>query len=122
FFTDSSYGSPIYQRNYAWGEVQIEQLIEDIDSSIKHQNNEYFLGNLIVNKTGNNVYEVIDGQQRLTTRFLLKSYLEMQLNKQALKFDASEKSNLTPDSIKDDNYIKLRSELRSAEIIEGYQI
>ncbi|WP_153044653.1 DUF262 domain-containing protein, partial [Bacillus cereus] len=33
-FTNISYVVPIYQRNYAWTEMQIEQLIEDINSSI----------------------------------------------------------------------------------------
>jgi uncharacterized protein with ParB-like and HNH nuclease domain len=70
-FDNINYLVPIYQRNYAWGEMQIVQLIEDIESSIGSSNNSYFLGNLIVNQTDNNVYEVIDGQQRLTTLYLL---------------------------------------------------
>lgn len=41
--------------------IQIVQLIEDIESSIDGSNKNYFLGNLIVNQTDNNVYEVIDG-------------------------------------------------------------
>ena len=76
-FTNVHYIVPIYQRNYAWGVSEIEQLIEDIDSSIGDSNKNYFLGNLIVNQRDNNVYEVIDGQQRLTTLFLLESYLGM---------------------------------------------
>ena len=66
-FDNINYLVPIYQRNYAWSEIQIVQLIEDIESSIDGSNKNYFLGNLIVNQTDNNVYEVIDGQQRLTT-------------------------------------------------------
>ena len=94
-FTNISYVVPIYQRNYAWGAMEIEQLIEDIDSSIDDSNKNYFLGNLIVNQTDNNVYEVIDGQQRLTTLFLLENYLGMNFAKDALKFEAREKSNRT---------------------------
>ena len=63
-FDNINYLVPIYQRNYAWSEIQIVQLIEDIESSIDGSNKSYFLGNLIVNQTDNNVYEVIDGQQR----------------------------------------------------------
>ena len=63
-FDNINYLVPIYQRNYAWSEIQIVQLIEDIESSIYGSNKSYFLGNLIVNQTDNNVYEVIDGQQR----------------------------------------------------------
>ncbi|WP_010281045.1 DUF262 domain-containing protein [Bacillus timonensis] len=121
-FTDISYVVPIYQRNYAWGEMQIEQLIEDIDSSINDSNKNYFLGNLIVNQTDNNVYEVIDGQQRLTTLFLLETYLGMNLAKDALKFEAREKSNRTLHMINIGNKGELLEELVSVEIIEGSQI
>ncbi|MBM7572926.1 DUF262 domain-containing protein [Aquibacillus albus] len=120
-FTNISYVIPIYQRNYAWGEVQIEQLIEDIDSSINDPNKNYFLGNLIVNQTDNNVYEVIDGQQRLTTLFLLANYLGMKIAKDALRFEAREKSNRTLKMINDNN-AELLEELVSGEILEGYQI
>lgn len=60
-FNNINYLVPIYQRNYAWGEIQIEQLIEDIESSIDNSDKNYFLGNLIVNQRDNNIYEVIDG-------------------------------------------------------------
>ena len=66
-FSNVHYEVPIYQRNYAWDSDQIEQLIEDIMST----DDDYFLGNLIVNQKDNNVYEVIDGQQRLTTLSLI---------------------------------------------------
>ncbi|PEW72416.1 hypothetical protein CN424_23315 [Bacillus cereus] len=121
-FTNIIYVVPIYQRNYAWGAMQIEQLIEDINSSIDDSNKNYFLGNLIVNQTDNNVYEVIDGQQRITTLFLLENYLGMNFAKDALRFEAREKSNRTLNIIKNDNNAELREELVSAEILEGYQI
>lgn len=121
-FTNMSYVVPIYQRNYAWREIQIEQLIEDIDSSIDDPTKNYFLGNLIVNQTDNNVYEVIDGQQRLTTLFLLESYLDMNVVKDALRFEAREKSNRTLNKINNRNNAELLEELASAEILEGYQI
>ena len=121
-FTNISYVVPIYQRNYAWGQLQIEQLIEDIDSSIYDYNKNYFLGNLIVNQTDHIVYEVIDGQQRLTTLFLLENYLGMNLAKDALRFEAREKSNRTLHMINNGNKGELLEELVSVEISEGYQI
>ncbi|WP_366936168.1 DUF262 domain-containing protein [uncultured Exiguobacterium sp.] len=55
-FKNTNYSVPIYQRNYAWNELQILQLIEDIDSAILDNDDQtYFLGNLIVNQTDNNV-------------------------------------------------------------------
>lgn len=121
-FTNISYVVPIYQRNYAWGDMEIEQLIEDIDSSIDNSNKNYFLGNLIVNQTDNNVYEVIDGQQRLTTLFLLENYLGMNFPKDALRFQAREKSNRTLNIINNGDNAELLEELSSVEILKGYQI
>lgn len=121
-FTNISYVVPIYQRNYAWAEMHIEQLIEDINSSIDDLNKNYFLGNLIVNQTDNNVYEVIDGQQRLTTLFLLENYLGMSFAKDSLRFEAREKSNRTLHMINNKNNGELLEELVSAEISAGYKI
>ena len=121
-FTNVHYIVPIYQRNYAWGVSEIEQLIEDIDSSIGDSNKNYFLGNLIVNQRDNNVYEVIDGQQRLTTLFLLESYLGMNFAKDGLRFEAREKSNRTLNKLSKGNKNELIEELASVEILKGYQI
>ncbi len=121
-FDNINYLVPIYQRNYAWGEMQIVQLIEDIESSIGSSNNSYFLGNLIVNQTDNNVYEVIDGQQRLTTLYLLEKYLGIIFAKEALRFEAREKSNRTLSYVSDSSNPDLIEELSSREILNGFQI
>lgn len=115
-FSDVHYEVPIYQRNYAWGSDQIEQLIEDIKST----EDDYFLGNLIVNQKDNNVYEVIDGQQRLTTLFLLERYLGITFANDALRFEARDKANRTLATLPNTN--QLTDELQSSEIKEGYKI
>lgn len=75
-FTDQ-YLVPVYQRNYAWRAEQIEQLISDIQDSVVEGQDDYFLGNLVVIKRDKeNAFEVIDGQQRLTTLYLLLAVLE----------------------------------------------
>ena len=121
-FDNINYLVPIYQRNYAWSEIQIVQLIEDIESSIDGSNKSYFLGNLIVNQTDNNVYEVIDGQQRLTTLYLLEKYLGLVFAKEALRFEAREKSNRTLSYVSDSSNPGLIEELSSPEILNGFQI
>jgi len=121
-FADIHYLVPIYQRNYAWSETQIEQLIEDIESSIDDSNKKYFLGNLIVNQTDNNVYEVIDGQQRLTTLYLLAKYLGIVFAKDALRFEAREKSNRTLSYFSNRSNPELIEELSSPEMLNGFQI
>lgn len=121
-FDNINYLVPIYQRNFAWTEIQIVQLIEDIESSIDGSNKNYFLGNLIVNQTDNNVYEVIDGQQRLTTLYLLEKYLGFVFAKEALRFEAREKSNRTLSYVSDRSNFGLIEELSAPEISNGFQI
>ena len=73
-----SYLIPLYQRNYAWGAEQVEQLVSDVRDSLILQPEtgsgaRYFLGNLITTaRSDDGAYEVVDGQQRLTTLFLLR--------------------------------------------------
>jgi hypothetical protein len=76
----TSYMIPTYQRNYTWRVEQIEQLIGDIRDAKDDGQSSYFLGNLIVtrratDRTGRIDYEVIDGQQRLTTLYLILTVL-----------------------------------------------
>lgn len=77
--TDSHYEVPVYQRNYAWGEEEIRQLIDDlIDAASAPDISEYFLGNIVVSAKSDDTtsaYSLIDGQQRLTTLHLLFTYL-----------------------------------------------
>jgi uncharacterized protein with ParB-like and HNH nuclease domain len=66
---------PIYQRKYAWKESEIEQLINDLSDFCKEHFKEndkyYFIGNIVVEELNTNRYSVIDGQQRLTTLYLM---------------------------------------------------
>ncbi|VVQ10666.1 DUF262 domain-containing protein [Pseudomonas fluorescens] len=76
------YVIPMYQRNYAWEEGEITQLIQDvIDYLPKKGENarNYYIGTLVVYERPDSktpVFETIDGQQRLTTLSLLTSYLK----------------------------------------------
>lgn len=77
FEEEAIYTVPIYQRNYAWRAEQIEQLISDVHDALADGDDGYFLGNLIVTRRPGREadYEVIDGQQRLTTLYLLLTIL-----------------------------------------------
>lgn len=111
------YVIPRYQRAYAWEEKEIEQLIDDIcdDNDPKR---DYYIGSLIVarRKADDEVeYEVIDGQQRLTTIYLLLQCLldegyfsrgEVGVG-EALSFDCRSKSNCT--------LVYIRSDARKSE-------
>lgn len=70
----SQYVIPLYQRNFAWEENEINQLLSDIYENFSNDSSSnYFVGSLVVFKrNGNNDYwEVIDGQQRLTVLSLI---------------------------------------------------
>ncbi|RDE95851.1 DUF262 domain-containing protein [Aggregatibacter aphrophilus] len=69
---------PIYQRNYAWGDNEISSLLQDIKNACektKEQDKNYYIGSLIVYRRENGGFEVIDGQQRLTTLTLIMHHL-----------------------------------------------
>lgn len=80
------YVVPDYQREYVWTEVQINQLLEDIfDEYDFNPNKEYFIGSTVVFKNEDGFYELIDGQQRTTSIFLIicafkKLYLERNID------------------------------------------
>ena len=70
---------PSYQRGYRWTETQVEQLLDDIWQFSKKDGKskgEFYCLQPIVVKYSNDKYEVIDGQQRLTTLFIIIKYLE----------------------------------------------
>ena len=70
-----TYMIPVYQRNYAWEEDEIAALIKDVYDSFKNTKETYYIGTLVTYKRGDSVYEVIDGQQRLTTIFIILKVL-----------------------------------------------
>lgn len=90
---ESKYLIPIYQRNYAWGKEEIVTLLDDVSSN----DGEYFIGSLVTREK-DGIFEVIDGQQRLTTLFLILRYLKHDI-KGELKFEARQKSNETLEKI-----------------------
>lgn len=101
FDTNNNYMIPLYQRGYEWKDKEISQLIEDINGI--DINKKYYIGTLIVAKrktSSNYEYEIIDGQQRLTTLFLILNFLKDNI-RNSLKFDCRDKSNYTLEHIKD---------------------
>ena len=93
------YEVPIYQRNYAWEKEEITTLIQDTYDAYKSSLNKidapiYFIGTLVTFHKGDNVYEVIDGQQRLTTINLILHALNVSVANK-LAYTARKKSNDT---------------------------
>jgi uncharacterized protein with ParB-like and HNH nuclease domain len=89
------YHVPKYQREYCWGKAEWEQLLQDIDEN----DSEYFMGSIICVHDGEPpspgdevVYEVVDGQQRLTTLSLLMMaiYKHLSALEETTEFEDSE--------------------------------
>ena len=91
FNGEMSFEIPMYQRNYAWGEREIVQLINDIaDCTSLKLSRSYYLGTLVVyprQSESKIIYEVVDGQQRLTTFLIMLIALTRPMATQAEKKD-----------------------------------
>ena len=84
------YHIPKYQREYVWGKYQWETLINDISEN----DTDYFIGSVIVVSHSDNlrpgeekIYQVIDGQQRLTTLSILLSAIYRRYNELSKDID-----------------------------------
>lgn len=116
FNTEMEYIIPLYQRAYAWEDKQLTQLVEDIEDVAEDDN--YYIGSLIVSEQ-NGRYEVVDGQQRLTSLYLLLNCLGIK-TKPTLTFACREKSNYTLRNI-EELLLENRSKLDMDRIEPGIQ-
>lgn len=67
---------PGYQRPYEWSEEQLKTVVESIDNGLNGDGEPLLFGTIHFNKTEGNAYEIIDGQQRLTTFYLMLKSLD----------------------------------------------
>ncbi|MCR5361869.1 MAG: DUF262 domain-containing protein [Bacteroidales bacterium] len=76
----SFYNIPEYQRGYKWTAANVIQLLEDLKNFKKNDNDQFYcIQNITITKQKHKdswCMNVIDGQQRLTTLFILLSYLQ----------------------------------------------
>lgn len=71
-FRDFWFNIPSYQRPYVWGEDNINELLDDILYAFENDSQDtYFMGALVLQNKENDEYDILDGQQRLTTLALL---------------------------------------------------
>jgi uncharacterized protein with ParB-like and HNH nuclease domain len=118
-FSEGQYIIPIYQRNYAWGEPEIDQLIQDIlDVAKQSDKADYYIGSLVVNDRNNGNYETIDGQQRHTTLSIILAALK---NKFGQPIAGIDHSNLGFDSRPKSDQT-LRSLFPDKELVEEYLV
>lgn len=71
-FRDFWFNVPSYQRPYVWGKDNINELLDDILYAFENDSQDtYFMGALVLQNKENDEYDILDGQQRLTTLALL---------------------------------------------------
>ena len=87
------YKIPIYQRNYAWEREEIYALIKDVYDSL--DKSVYYIGTLVTYKREENIFEVIDGQQRLTTIYIILKALGIDNISNTLTYSARKVSAAT---------------------------
>ncbi len=66
---------PAYQRGYRWTSDEVHKLLDDISEGARVKAPRYSLQPIVVKKRGENNWELIDGQQRLTTLWLIFNYM-----------------------------------------------
>lgn len=100
FFEGSKqYAIPVYQRAYSWEEKQWNEFLEDLKEATKGENH-YFFGNVLLEKKPNNeVSDIIDGQQRVTTIIIFVRALCNELKNRA-------KTETFKSDIKNDEFIE----------------
>jgi len=74
---------PSYQRGYRWGRDEVTRLLDDIHESA---GNQYFLQPVVVKRRDDKKWELVDGQQRLTTLSLILRYIQQHLPTASLKY------------------------------------
>ena len=66
---------PNYQRGYRWSKIDVERLLDDVFTFDEKNNQTYCLQPVVVKRKENGEFELVDGQQRLTTLFLIYSHM-----------------------------------------------
>lgn len=108
--SQKSYEVPVYQRAYSWEKQNWKTFLDDLLEQIQGDNN-YFFGNILLEVLSKNrKYEIIDGQQRITTltifiRAMLNVLKSRENTPELNNFDFKEKISIY---LKNGGNIKLR--------------
>lgn len=90
---------PFYQRAYSWEKQDIEKLISDINCNEGH-----YLGNIVFKKN-NDKFIIIDGQQRLTTIYIIFMALKEKLFELDYEIDSGDGEKLNNFDINEHRYV-----------------
>lgn len=109
---DHQLSVPIYQRPYAWEDKHITDLFSDIHNAISGNEDEYFLGTIVLSeKENSNDLEIVDGQQRITSIIIFLSSIRdyFKLNNKQKQAESIQNDFISGyDRQKDENLPKLK--------------
>ena len=77
---------PPYQRPYTWGYKNIDKMIEDFNDFLDSNNEEYYMGSILLHREKDE-YNIIDGQQRITSLILLAITYNLHDDKNDIKYE-----------------------------------
>lgn len=83
---------PSYQRGYRWGRDEVSRLLVDIQESVGSR---YFLQPVVVKRRPDETWELVDGQQRLTTLYLILRYIQSHIPFARLSYSLSYETRLS---------------------------
>lgn len=113
---------PAYQRGYRWSKNEVETLLNDISEygrKPKKNDNENYCLQPIVVRNWNEKFELIDGQQRLTTLYLIYVYM----NKASNGFMSEPKFSLSYETREESvNFLKNPTETKKEDNIDFFFI
>lgn len=78
---------PSYQRGYRWTKNEVTALLDDICEFSNEGGKQYCLQPLLVKKRGDGSFEVVDGQQRLTTIYIFMKIAEQEIRSAVPPFE-----------------------------------
>lgn len=126
-----NFSIPVYQRGYRWDDQQISDLLDDLfEFSASPKTSYYCLQPIVVKQREDGAYDVLDGQQRLTTIYILLSYLypvRQILHKATcdqlyrLKFDQRDDDYLNEKRFRNDTMAEYKTDINKFYIWKAYE-
>lgn len=111
---------PVYQRNYDWKREQCQRLFNDIEDIVRQGRESHFFGSIVSQADGDSKI-LIDGQQRITTVYLLLAALLHQMKCGAIPIGANDRlAEFIEDEYLIDRYAKDESKLK-LKLVKGDQ-
>lgn len=109
-----SFKIPAYQRGFKWTNIEVEALLKDINDFEHKENDDFYcLQPLVVKQQNGNIYNVVDGQQRLTTIFLIWNCLKQDAEKFTIEYETRKGSA---------DFLKKPNEKEKDNNIDNYHI